>query len=876
MISSRYTAKQYLQGYSLSENRVIFVFNSSLYGVKPNHVEIVGDFNDWGKKSIYKKLNKETELYWTLEVPNADFDIIKPDTEFKFIVNEKEWVTPHRKNYSQRNNNFVFLPHWELPAFTAHLVDTETIRLTGQNITSWVVEDYKVMTCDDDPVPLDKIIPYTQDQIWIKTADHLDIRRVYKVILPKYKTEVFCDFEDIYDTLYSPKDLGATLIEGRTMIRIFSPQATRIICHFYTTKDQSESSYSQTDLHCDEDHVWEFHFPENLHGKWYDFEVYGHNDPATHYYDVNPIKISDPYSLVNDDAWGRSRVWHESGNKIPLKDGIPPLEDVVAYEVHVEDFTLRLPIEENLKGTIKGMSVRGLKNPLGEPVGFDHLLDMGINVLHLMPVQEYMHCPEEDWYEAFKDDPLMQEMEVAESNYQWGYRTSHALAVENRYRVVGAENGSERRDLLDLVNQCHEHNIAVIIDIVPNHTAENMNQEVEEFYFHFNVLGKQYYYRTRDFHHIGEYGNEVKTENRPMVQKWIIDQCLHFIEEFGIDGFRIDLAGQIDKQTLRVLKDTIGHDKILYGEPWIHSNDPNYENNPSWNWYKADAPITFFQDSARNAFKGEVGFLHDKGKDRGWAGGNASLRGDVMKALTCTFEEERNPLSGINYLDIHDNFALADQFATSNWDGRYAVDQNAYKIAATLLFTSLGPIVLHGGSEIMRSKGSAQFESQVKETKNRFKTYLQGRHDTYNLRHPNLFLWDQKGQKPTSTNQNDYANMYAFWRGLVKLRLGSYGQIFRKASVVHDSYYRWFTPINHDLLGYLVDQKMLVLLHIGANPTFFDKISIPAGKWRCIATIDKIDQDESVPTNKGLSLDRGGVIAGYPMDPLSLEIWVLD
>ena len=250
------------------------------------------------------------------------------------------------------------------------------------------------------------------------------------------------------------------------------------------------------------------------------------------------------------------------------------------------------------------MVTPGLTNRKGEKIGFDYLIDLGINTVHLMPVQEYLHYPDEDWRASFEDDPYMISQGVNQENYQWGYRTSHAFAIESKYRTQGREPGSEREEFRDLVQAFHNQDIAVIIDIVPNHTAENMDGN--EWYFNFNVLDKLYYYRTKDFKHIGAYGNEIKTENRPMVQRWLIDQCLHFIEEFGVDGFRIDLAGQIDQQTLKALKEAIGKDKIVYGEAWIASNDPNYEANPDWDWYKEDSPITFFQDDTRNAFKGPV------------------------------------------------------------------------------------------------------------------------------------------------------------------------------------------------------------------------------------------------------------------------------
>jgi pullulanase/glycogen debranching enzyme len=324
-----------------------------------------------------------------------------------------------------------------------------------------------------------------------------------------------------------------------------------------------------------------------------------------------------------------------------------------------------------------------------------------------------LHWPKDEWETAFANDKYMQEQGVAEENYDWGYRTSHSFAIETRYRQKGTKPGDERTQFRDLVQAYHDKGIAVIVDFVFNHTAENMDGR--NYLFHFNAIDKQYYYRTKDLEHIGAYGNETKSENRYMTQRWIIDQCKHFINEFGIDGFRIDLAGQTDKQTLHKLKEELPKDIIIYGEPWIDSNDPDYNKNPEWHWYKQDAPICYFNDDTRNTYKGPVFELTDKKKHRGWAGGDWGLRKDVIKALSCTFPTQKNINSGINYLDIHDNFALADQFGKFDFDGRFGVDENRYKIAAALLFTTPGPIVLHGGTEIMRSKGLAPLREIEKE-----------------------------------------------------------------------------------------------------------------------------------------------------------------
>ena len=393
-------------------------------------------------------------------------------------------------------------------------------------------------------------------------------------------------------------------------------------------------------------------------------------------------------------------------------------------------------------------------------------------------MQEYLHYPDAEWQAAFRDDPFMQANGIDLENYQWGYRTTHAFAVETRYRRKDTDHGAQRDQFRDLVQAFHDRGIAVIIDLVPNHTGENMDGR--HYLFNFNAIDLPLYYRTdENLQHIGPFGNEIKTEDRPMVQRWVIDQCRHFIDEFGIDGFRIDLAGQIDKQTLLRLRHELGDDVILYGEPWIAPSDPDVAKNPEWSWYKANAPITYFQDDARNAFKGPTSDPQNKATDRGFAGGDGSQRERVMQALLNSFPEEVDPNRGINYLDIHDNWALADRFANTDWDGRHGVDEGRFKIAAGLLFTSLGPIVLHGGTEMMRSKGAAPLQETVKYTASGPLAF-HGKRDTYNLRTANLFVWENVGKTPDDPGSaNDYRGMVAYWKGLIPLRRSDVGKVFR-------------------------------------------------------------------------------------------------
>lgn len=867
-----FSAEQVVKGYAVFGDQVHFIFDEGLYGVQPEQVVLTGAFRNWdtGMEEVRWKLKKAGEQ-WVLTLDNADFSVLSPHTKFKFRIDEGRWMDPPAEAPNKEGGDLVFMPGVALAKLEAELRNEGLIWATVNPDRPLSPDAYRLTDARGRVIPIASVLPHDAEQTLLFPASSLNKKRVYFLEIPSLGLKTHCRFDGWFRETYSSQPLGAEVWGDTTSIRIFAPRADTVFLYLYKGKDDV-AVYEKLPMRQDENGVWERMIPLNLDGIYYDFTVHGADDPGNLFYGTHPVHINDPYARVSDDTWGRARIWKRTHPARPLAGGIPAMEDVIAYEVHVQDFTDRLPVADSLKGTFKAMITPGLKNHRGEKIGFDYLVDLGINVVHLMPVQEYVHFPADDWQASFKEDPYMISQGVSEENYQWGYRTTFAMAVESRYRTRGTAPGQEREQFRDLVQAFHDQGIAVIIDIVPNHTGENMDGN--NWLFNFNVLDKQYYYRTQDFEHIGAYGNEVKTENRPMVQRWLIDQCRHFIEEFGVDGFRIDLAGQIDEQTLKALKVAIGEDKIVYGEAWIGSNDPHFENNPDWDWYKEDAPITFFQDDSRNAYKGPVFELNSKEKDRGWPGGNFGERENVMKGLSARFPTDQTPLSGISYLDIHDNFALADQFGADNFDGRKVVDQDAYKIAVTLLYTTLGPIVTHGGSEIMRSKAAAPLGEVVKETRAGYKVYMHGYRDTYNHRTANQFLWETVGQTPRGDNRNDYANMQAFWKGMNAFRQSKYGKVFRVAGPVQEGYYAWIAPEEESLLGYVVDDRVMVLLNAADQAHAFQQVDIPSGDWRLIANTREIDHEQGVKMPRNLRRLEGGQTLNISMEPRSLLIWV--
>jgi pullulanase len=733
---------------------------------------------------------------------------------------------------------------------------------------------YKLVDTQGRDIPIARILPNTLTETLIVPAQELDLSQTYFLEIPTAKLKARVRPDGWFRTLFSDKPLGANVTTNgdATHFAIFSPRAQKVKLYLYDTPNALPAAAKQViEMTRDGDGVWEADVPQDLHGTYYDFTVHGQSGPGMFFYETNPVHISDPYARANVEAQGKSRVMRATVPARPLASGIPKMEDVVAYEVHIEDFTRQLPVGPNLQGTIPAFTMPGLRNAKGEKIGFDHILDLGINVVHLLPMQEFLHYPEAEWQAAFGNDPEMQRLGVAQRSYEWGYRTTHAFAIENTYRQGGTDYGAEREQFRNLVQAFHDKGIAVIVDIVPNHTGENM--DARNMLFNFNVLDRDYYYRTNDAgEHIGVFGNEVKTEDRPMTQRWLIDQARSLINEFGIDGFRVDLAGQIDEQTLIALRAAVGPNIIIYGEPWIDVSDPVVKANPDWDWYKEDAPITFFQDDTRNALVGSPFKLENKATDRGFAGGHTPQRADAMRAIANRWaEESRSTNQGINYADIHDNWTLADRFATRDWNGDLGVDAGPYRLVAGYLLTSLGPIVLHGGSEMLRSKGSAPLGEIIRRTATG-PIYFKGRQDTYNVRTPNEYVWNDLGKTIATGAKNDYSSMNAWWRGLIAFRNSEAGKVFRIAAPPRPNYFNWLTPANQALLGYIVDGKVLVLSNVGATQGRFTNVTLPAGRWRKIADGSRVDHVRGV-TGPDQRL-AGGITHNLNAPPTSFQMWV--
>ena len=865
------------RGYLGDDGSVTFVFDPALYGFSPSRVAVTGPFRGWSSDDADPDWALvQTGDVWTLVLEDAEAAGLGPATPFKFR-GDGRWLDPTSRAENVAGGNLIYRFGEVAPRLVAELRGPNAIWVSFEGVDRPLDESfYRVIRWDGIARSVYALTPHEDRSALLDLgAFELDPHQVHYVeaSTDAGQLRTRARFDGLWRDMAAggqygmptgvwihnrpppppppgseeaPRDLGS--FSGETHFRMFAPRADSVRLYLYA--DRTGAAQDSVLLHSGGSGRWAVvDYGTDLRGMWYDYAVYGPDGPGSAFTNQTGERVSDPYALVSDDSWGRGRIWQDTFRQPrPVEGGRPAMEDVVAYEVHLQDFTDELPGLEDGAGPLEAFVVPGLTNERGEPIGLDYLERLGINTVHLLPVQEYLHYPDDAWRAAFEDDAFMIEQGIATENYQWGYRTTHAFAVESRFRSAGDEPGRERERFRDLVDALHARGMAVVVDVVFNHTGENM-EGVEQL-LTFNGIDKWYYYRLDDEgNHIGAFGNEVKSENRPMTQRWLLDQLRHFVDVFGVDGFRIDLAGQTDEQTLRWLQASLGEDVLIYGEPWIGSNDPDYEANPSWDWYKADSPITFFQDDARNAFKGSPG--EDPTPDpasRGFAGGDPAMRDAALAGVANAYPEESTPNAGINYLDIHDNWALADRFSSCQagdcaWDGREGVLEAEMRIAAALLMTSLGPVVMHGGTEIARSKGLAPLPEEINGEWERTEMgiapiYIKGRGDTYNLRAANRFDWTTVGLEDGAV---DYAEMEDWWRGLIALRLSEAGEVFRIGGAVPEGWVQTFEHPDPNVLMYLVGERVFVRINTGGETVSFGPIDLPGEGWATVAVSGETD-----------------------------------
>lgn len=355
-----------------------------------------------------------------------------------------------------------------------------------------------------------------------------------------------------------------------------------------------------------------------------------------------------------------------SGNYVEKK------EHPVIYELHVNNFTYELETEAP-SGTFCALAESITVE--GTPVGFDHLKDLGVDYIHLMPVHNYLTVFEEA---KSKRD---------EGNYNWGYDPDHYFALENSYAVDPADPTSALAGFAELIRTAHAAGIGIVMDVVYNHLYLGEKSSMVRL----NPYAVRRYEDGTLSNGSGT-GTEVATEE-PRMRKLILDSIEYF-QKLGVDGFRFDLCGLMDDETMAEIEAAVykrNPHSLLYGEPWMAAESALEE---SLRLKTEDRATTFFDDDYRNGLRGD-----SFSKTMGWIGGDFSAQDHLMSALSGGGKHANN----LAYFSCHDDLVLGD-FLDEAMDASEEDKERAAKLAFAVLLLTPGPVLFGEGDEYLRRR----------------------------------------------------------------------------------------------------------------------------------------------------------------------------
>lgn len=473
------------------------------------------------------------------------------------------------------------------------------------------------------------------------------------------------------EAYYSDLELGAVCTPEETVVRVFAPGAARMDVVLY---DQPTGSIGR-----------EAHAMAPVGNGVWEVRLEGDHHLRPYMISVNGTEVVDIHSRCNSDHDGRGRIVDLRrtdppgfrGHKRPPFSGRPT--DAVIWEVHVRDFTIHSSsgVPDGKRGKYLGAAQRGTKlNGSDLPTCLDHLVELGVTHVQFLPLQDFDNKEHEEYYD-------------------WGYMPVNFSSPEGWY-ASNPRNESRIVELKEMVAAFHDAGIRVILDVVYNHTAAQAAFE--------RIVPGYYHRRQRDGNlwNGSGCGNEFRSE-APMARRFIVDSCRYWAEEFHFDGFRFDLMGLVDFETMCAVRDElhkVDPTLLVYGEPWAATGpDGTGIDRITDKWTVSGSGVGAFNDHYRNALKGppdgdEPGFVQ--------AGHH---RDAVMVGLAGSIHDwAMEPGDAIQYATCHDNLTLWDKIAVCCPQAEAEEKIRMQMLTIGLLAVSQGTMFLHGGMEMGRSK----------------------------------------------------------------------------------------------------------------------------------------------------------------------------
>ena len=640
-------------------------------------------------------------------------------------------------------------------------------------------------------------------------------------------------FEEKYT--YKGRDLGAFWTPQKTTFRLWAPTAEEVTINLYRSgTPNTDDLLGQIHMTADVNGTWVAERVGDLNGLYYTYLVL---------VDGQISEACDPYARSTGVNGQRAMILNmEATNPAGWDADCDPnagksFTDAFLYELHVRDLSMHRSSRVRQKGKFLGLTETGTKTKSGQPTGLDHIKSMGITHLHLLPVFDY------GWTDESRRNP----------QDNWGYDPVNFNVPEGSYSSDPFHGEVRVKEMKQMVKVLHDNGISVVMDVVYNHVFEAKD-------FCFNNIVPGYFSRidANGVYSNGSVcGNDTASE-RSMVRKYIVDSVNYWADEYHIDGFRFDLVGLIDVQTINEIVSSV-HKKhpnvIFYGEGWSMNTALTKPGLPLA--VQASSPMTpgfsYFSDTIRDLLRGSV--FYDSWP--GFVTGALCAKDQLDACFMGMPEWAAEPYQSINYVSCHDNNTLFDRIALAAPEAPRETLIRMNNLAAAFCILSQGVPFMQAGEEMLRTKPGK---------KSRF--------DENSYRSPdkvNSMKWEDLDKEEYQKTVDYYRGLITFRKAHSALRLSTRKEVLKKVHPV---------PVNNDYaVAYHIDDTQQEIFAIFNADTHETTVSLPEGNWDVrvandLAGTDKLGSAQGQVTVSPISAMV--LTKNKPVDVVAALIWEKD
>ena len=634
---------------------------------------------------------------------------------------------------------------------------------------------------------------------------------------------------------YNGNDLELTVDNSGTHFKLWSPKAKEAEVKLYDNGHTGEAFKVLPMTFDASTGTWSASVPEKLYGKFYTFRINqdGKWLKETPGVWAKAVGVNGNRAAIIDFAQTNPEGW--ATDKGPE---VKNFSDVIVYEMHHRDMSMHPSSGIANKGKFLALTEQGTTSPQGLTTGIDHLKELGVTHVHILPSYDYNS---------------VDEMNLQNNTYNWGYDPLNYNAPEGSYSTNPSDPKARVREMKEMIKALHDAGIGVIMDVVYNHTAENDNSN-------FELTAPGYYHRHWDdgrYSDASGCGNETASDLKQM-RDYIVNSTKYWADEYHVDGFRFDLMAIHDTETMNEVAaelKKINPSIFVYGEGWTAGDSPlQPERRALKENVSKMTDIAVFSDDIRDAVKGH----YTDASDRGFATGKPGLEETVKigivaatdhpqvnykKGNNSKFPYAKSPEMIVNYVSCHDDLCLTDKLRKSMAGEPEKNMIEAAKLAQTIVFTSQGTPFMFAGEEVFRDK--------------------QGVHNSYKSPDSiNAIDWSNKAK---------YKDLFNYYKGLIELRKSHPAFRMTTASDIaknlkFDKIDSSKTPnlISYSLLNHANGdewEEIKVVFNGSDKPQTVD---IKKGNWLIVAT------DGLISPNGGLGRLEGGKQTVAPYSALIL------